>query len=68
MDQDILDAIKRLKRATTNRDVLLVCDTLEQLLLKPQKAPEGPKVKFDKVAYQREYMRRWRAKRCSHSP
>ena len=67
MDQEVMETIKRLRRNTTNRDVLLVCDTLEKLLLKPQKAPEGPKAKFDKVAYQREYMKRWRAAKRAQS-
>lgn len=58
MTTELRDAIARLRdrpsaEAWRNRDVLLVCDELEDRL-KPAPA-------FDKVAYQREYMRRRRA-------
>lgn len=49
------DAIARLRRAQPrNADTMLVCDALEATFVRA--AP-----KFDKVAYQREYMRKRRA-------
>jgi len=69
VDRDeLLDKVRRVRRQMRMPEMIDICDALEGLLIGAQKAPEGPKVKFDKVAYQREYMRRWRAKKCSHSP
>lgn len=44
-----------------NPDVLLVCAELEKRLVAPKVEKTGGGSKFDKVAYQREYMRRYRA-------
>jgi uncharacterized protein (DUF58 family) len=58
MTTQLREAIARLRKAPVtsmiqDRDILLICDALEARL-KPAPA-------FDKVAYQREYMRRRRA-------
>jgi hypothetical protein len=58
---DIVQAIARLKRAfPRNADVLAVCDALETRQAAPivDQAAEG----FDRRAYQRDYMRKRRAK------
>ena len=60
MDALVLEAIARLKRSQPrNADTILVCNALEALLYRKEVA----KVRFDKTAYQREYMRKWRGKR-----
>jgi len=69
MDQELMVTIARVKRATTNPDVLAVCEALEGLLVRavaavpakkdsPWRNPETGK--FDKRAWQREYMRKYR--------
>jgi len=71
----MLSAIGRLKRAQPrNPDTMLVCDELERLLVRrlgdvvPVESggvamvqPILNKAKFDRAAYQREYMRKRRA-------
>ena len=57
MDVLVLEALTRLKRSQPrNADTILVCTALEAALYKKEVA----KVKFDRTAYQREYMRKWR--------
>lgn len=56
MTTQLREAIARLRRMQWHHheiDVVLVCDALEARL--------KPAPKFDKVAYQREYMRKRRA-------
>jgi hypothetical protein len=65
--EELIQTITRLRRATTNRDVLAVCDALERFILDRAKhvaisACEKVKPRFDKTAYQRELMRKRRAK------
>ena len=54
MTTQLREAIARLRRHdwAPDDDVKLVCDALEAQL--------KPAPRFDKVAYQREYMRKWR--------
>jgi hypothetical protein len=62
MKAEVLSAIARVRRAMPrNVDVMLVCDELERQLVAP--STDGPRLKFDRVAYQREYMRERRARR-----
>jgi hypothetical protein len=62
MDPLILEAIARLKRSQPrNADTILVCTALEAALYRK----EAAKVKFDRNRYQRDYMRKWRARRRS---
>jgi len=61
---DLIQTITRLRRATTNRDVLAVCDALEGYLLvkpAPVSTPEQVRQRFDKKTYQRMLMRERRA-------
>lgn len=56
-DRGLFEVLTRVRRSTTNPDVLLVCDALEKYL------GQGQRVKWDRNAYMRHYMRDWRAKR-----
>ena len=66
MSNELLATIGRLRRnMPRNGDVLDVCEALEKLLTKPAtpvvaNLPE--RLGFDRTSYQREYMRRYRAK------
>ncbi len=64
-DVEIITALTRLKRGTSNRELYDLYDAIEKrLLVKP--TPNRPtvetRVRFDKNAYQREYMRTYRKK------
>lgn len=62
MTAQLRDAIARLRRAQPrNPDTMLICDAIEATFVRA--AP-----KFDKVAYQREYMRKRRAAASQASP
>ena len=51
---ELVAAIARVRRAMPrNQDVMLICDAAEKLV--------AAKPRFDKKAYQREYMRKRRA-------
>jgi hypothetical protein len=74
MDKELLKTISRLRRAMPrNEDVMALCDALEARLLKSDEptikaddeAAPINRPKFDKTAYQREYMRKRRAERPS---
>ena len=55
-----MQVIGRLRRAQPrNADTMAVCDALEKML-----QTAAGKAKFDKTTYQREYMRKWRAKQA----
>ena len=57
LDVELTQSIARLRRAMPrNPDVLVVCEALERLGVSTRGAS-----KFDKVAYQRSYMRDYRA-------
>lgn len=58
-----LETATRLRRSTTNRDTLTVCDALLERLVSAdgesrKRAPNGT---FDRKTYMREYMRKHRA-------
>jgi hypothetical protein len=70
-DAELLAVVHRVKRGTTNRDVLVVCEELEKRLLMRPVSLTGGKGNnvsltavggFDRKAYQRELMRKRRAK------
>jgi hypothetical protein len=56
-DQEIIEFATRLRKSTTSREMVEILDKLLELMA----VPKPPKPKFDKKAYMREYMRRWRA-------
>lgn len=67
---EIRTAIERLRRATRNVDVLDVCDELERRLNTPATLTKSnaamsvsnkSNARFDKKAYQRDYMRKRRS-------
>jgi len=66
MSNELLATIGRLRRTMLrNGDVLEVCGALEKLLTQasspaPKTTTIGPG--FDRTSYQRDYMRRYRAK------
>ena len=61
MTTELREAIARLRRGDTDVDEIdQVCDALE-LICDALEAHLKPAPKFNKVAYQREYMRRRRA-------
>ena len=66
MDRAALIAIAAsVRRMTTNRDIVALCDGVQEMLavrIEPAIPKQGG-TRFDKVAYQREYMKRWRAKK-----
>ena len=53
MSEDIRQIATRVRRATANRDVVALCDYALRIT--------DEQVKFDRRAYQKEYMRKWRA-------
>lgn len=58
--ENLLATIARLRRSMPrNADAMTVCDALEYRL--KSAAEDGPQPGFDRTAYQRQYMRRWRA-------
>lgn len=57
---EAIDLAIRLKRSTTNRDVISLCDALLAAVGPRQRAANGT---FDRVTYQRDYMRLVRAKK-----
>jgi hypothetical protein len=60
VDDSLMQVIGRLRRAQPrNADTMAVCDALEKML-----QTAAGKAKFDKTTYQREYMRKWRAKQA----
>lgn len=61
MTADLLMVIGRVRRSTRSPDIILICDELEKRLVTVM-SDGTVKAKFDKVAYQREYMKKWRAK------
>ena len=67
MDRNELRALaERIRRNATNRDLLDLCDgTLELLVANRGTNREAPR--FDKTAYQREYMRGYRRKKILKS-
>jgi hypothetical protein len=62
MTESIVAIAHRVKRATTNRDVLALCDHVLSGVPVPVVVPLPPRPRFDKRAYQREYMRKLRSK------
>lgn len=58
---DALNLGIRLRRSTTNRDAIAICDALMEELTKTtairKRAANGT---FDRKAYQRDYMRKYR--------
>jgi hypothetical protein len=65
MDQNLLDKISSVRRQTRSRDIVDICDALEKFLLVrplPVSAPEQIRPRFDKTTYQRELMRKRRAR------
>lgn len=59
MDLGALTEIaRRVRRSTSNRDVLALCDGVTELA---HAKPAAERPKFDRTAYQRDYMRRRRA-------
>lgn len=60
MANELTQTIERLRRATTNRDVLFVLDECEKLM-RAQRQPAA-KPKRDRREYMRELMRKRRAK------
>lgn len=58
--EDLLVVVARVRRAMPrNPDVMAVCDAAERLSIQPKASARVP---FDRKAYQREYMRKRRAK------
>jgi hypothetical protein len=66
MTTQLREAIARLRkrawRVVSDDDVKLVCDALEanMAVIAMLDREQALKPRFDKVAYQREYMRKWR--------
>jgi hypothetical protein len=62
----IMQIIERLRRAQPrNADTMAVCDELEQQLQRPMPAVTAASCgKFDRVAYQKAYMKIWRKRRA----
>ncbi len=59
---DDMATVARLRRAMPrNSDVMRVCDIAERALIAKPSAVKSSAPRFDKKAYQREYMRRYRA-------
>ena len=64
MDDDLWRIIGRLRRAQPrNPDTMALCDAVEETMRHwraVEAQPKLPKGTFDKKAYQRIYMRKWR--------
>jgi hypothetical protein len=57
----LIQLIQRLRRDfPRHRDIIALCTACEALALAKPKPVTTAKPKFDRKAYQREYMRKWR--------
>lgn len=78
-DRELMVLAEQIRRGTTQRSIVDLCDGVLRLLARARSStveqapykrqvegsnPSGP-TKFNKVAYQREYMRRYRARKIS---